>query len=409
MLSNHVFDIFAINESKIDSSIPDSEINIPSYKSIRKDRNRNGGGVVIYVREQISFRDRNDLVSDKLEMICIEIEHPHSKPFLLSTWYRPPNSELNIINEYELFLFKCDIEYKEMITMGDLNCDLGKSPPDACTNRITSLNNLYQMVNFINEPNRVTETSASTIDLILSNTPENIVSSGVSHVGISDHSLIYAVRKFVFPKSKSIMREVRDFKHFSDRDFYNDLSQVPWEIISTFSDPNECWCVWKSFFIEILDAHAPLRYKRTKVNAVPWMTTIIKNEIRNRDYHKKKAIKHNSKYHWEMYKKSRNKVNINIRKTKSEYFVNKISDCANIKDPKKSWSLINSLLGKNSKSTHINELKLNNNTITDSTLIAESLNNYFINIGPQLANDISFYEESDNDLNNENVSGARLS
>ena len=58
---------------------------------------------------------------------------------------------------------------------------------------------------------RVTETSASTIDLILSNTPENIVSSGVSHVGISDHSLIYAVRKFVFPKSKSIMREVRDF------------------------------------------------------------------------------------------------------------------------------------------------------------------------------------------------------
>ena len=54
-------------------------------------------------------------------------------------------------------------------------------------------------------------------------------------------------------------------------------------------------------------------------------------------------------------------------------------------------------------------IKLNNNTITDSTLIAESLNNYFINIGPQLANDISFYEESDNDLNNENVSGARLS
>ena len=46
------------------------------------------------------------------------------------------------------------------------------------------------MVNLINEPTRVTETSASTIDLILSNTPENIVSSGVSHVGISDHSLI---------------------------------------------------------------------------------------------------------------------------------------------------------------------------------------------------------------------------
>ena len=52
-----------------------------------------------------------------------------------------------------------------------------------------------------------------------------------------------------------------------------------------------------------------------------------------------------------MYKTPRNKMNINIGKTKSEYFVNNIRDCANTRDPKKSWSLINSLLGKNCKST----------------------------------------------------------
>ena len=46
-----------------------------------------------------------------------------------------------------------------------------------------------------------------------------------------------------------------------------------------------------------------------------------------------------------MYKISCNiKVNTNIRKTKSEYYVNKIRDCANAKDPKKSLSLINSLI-----------------------------------------------------------------
>ena len=135
-------------------------------------------------------------------MICIEIERPHSKPFLLSAWYRPPNSDLNIINEYELFLFKCDSKSKEMIIIGDLNCDFGKSRPDTYTNRIIFLNNLYQMVNLINEPTRVTEASASTIDLILSNTPENIVSSGVSHVGISDHSLIYSCKKICISKVK---------------------------------------------------------------------------------------------------------------------------------------------------------------------------------------------------------------
>ena len=48
-----LFDVFVINESKIDSTIPDSEINIPGHNIIRKDRNTHGGGVVIYIREHI--------------------------------------------------------------------------------------------------------------------------------------------------------------------------------------------------------------------------------------------------------------------------------------------------------------------------------------------------------------------
>jgi hypothetical protein len=41
--------IFAINESNIDSLVNDSEISVPGYKLFRRDRdrNRNGGGVVI--------------------------------------------------------------------------------------------------------------------------------------------------------------------------------------------------------------------------------------------------------------------------------------------------------------------------------------------------------------------------
>ena len=47
------FDIFAINESKSDELISDNEISIPGYSLIRKDRNRAGGGVVLYIRENI--------------------------------------------------------------------------------------------------------------------------------------------------------------------------------------------------------------------------------------------------------------------------------------------------------------------------------------------------------------------
>jgi hypothetical protein len=48
-------DVFAINESKIDNSVKDSEISIPGYNMIRKDRNRFGGGVVVYIREYMGW------------------------------------------------------------------------------------------------------------------------------------------------------------------------------------------------------------------------------------------------------------------------------------------------------------------------------------------------------------------
>ena len=64
-------------------------------------------------------------------------------------------------------LLKCDNEDKELILLGDLNCDVNKSPVDAHTSRRQFSSSLYQMVQLINEPTRVTESSASTIDLIL--------------------------------------------------------------------------------------------------------------------------------------------------------------------------------------------------------------------------------------------------
>ena len=66
VLRSTPFDIFAINESKIDESIPDNEISIPRYNLIRKDRNRAGGGVVLYIRDNILFSDRKDLVPSSL-------------------------------------------------------------------------------------------------------------------------------------------------------------------------------------------------------------------------------------------------------------------------------------------------------------------------------------------------------
>ncbi len=65
MLTNYPFDILAINETKLDSSISDSEIYINGYIIIRKDRNRNGGRIAIYIKNNIFHFERVDLALGK--------------------------------------------------------------------------------------------------------------------------------------------------------------------------------------------------------------------------------------------------------------------------------------------------------------------------------------------------------
>ena len=54
---------------------------------------------------------------------------------------------------------------------------------------------LYQLTQIINDPTRITESTESLLDVCITSSSEKIISSGVIHLGISDHSLIYAVRK----------------------------------------------------------------------------------------------------------------------------------------------------------------------------------------------------------------------
>ena len=55
-LIKDTFDIFLLSESKLDSSFPDDQFSIPGYRIVRKDRDRNGGGLLLYINEDIPFK-----------------------------------------------------------------------------------------------------------------------------------------------------------------------------------------------------------------------------------------------------------------------------------------------------------------------------------------------------------------
>ena len=194
---------------------------------------------------------------------------------------------MQLFDEYEKIVQRCGIEHKQLILMGDINSDYAKTPLDVHTRTLQFVSSVYQFEQLIKEPTRVTKSSATTIDLIFTYTVDNIATSGVIHLGISDHSLIYAVQKFAVPKTRPTIKEVRNFKHFVDVDFINDLSRVSRQNVECFDDPNLAWQPWKSDVNTILDHHAPIRHTRVRQSSVPWLTFDINKMMKERDYHKK--------------------------------------------------------------------------------------------------------------------------
>ena len=127
--------------------------------------------------------------------------------------------------------------------------------------RALPIHTVYGLQQLINEHTRITKTTL--IDLIYTNYPDRVVCSGVSHCGISDHSLIYVYRKLslntVSSKENNYVT-YRNFKKFNRENFRSDISSQDWNYnLSNIQYPNLMRAEWKSKFLTIADKHAPIR------------------------------------------------------------------------------------------------------------------------------------------------------
>ncbi len=86
--------VVAITETHLDANILDTELVDNSYSVVRRDRNRQGGGVMIITSNKLPTKRRCDLESSTLEILWVEITL-YPKFVLLGLLYRPPSSKDN--------------------------------------------------------------------------------------------------------------------------------------------------------------------------------------------------------------------------------------------------------------------------------------------------------------------------
>ena len=128
-----------------------AEASIDGYNLVRS---RNGGGVCLYIREDLSFNPRTDLHKPTLESVWVDLFIPKTKPIIIGCVYRPPDQS-NFLVVFQDSLSSVELS-NELYIFGDLNINLN------ITTRSNSLVNkqtlkLFGLLQLIDEPARVTE------------------------------------------------------------------------------------------------------------------------------------------------------------------------------------------------------------------------------------------------------------
>ena len=176
------------------------------------------------------------------------MKEPKAKSFLLSNWYRPPNSPIELFDKFETLPGKIEVEN----IVSDINCNMMAATPANETRHRIELCESCQYAQLIKEPTRVASSSnhLSTYFLLMSQTNLLHQACLILAAAITVQS-IYVSRKLTCLRSLPRIIESRQSKNFVPDDFMNDMSLVPWDIIEQIDNPISAWEVWKQSFLTV--------------------------------------------------------------------------------------------------------------------------------------------------------------
>ena len=378
------FDLMCVCETFIDYNVAPDEIIIQGYSVELRNRNRHGGGVLIYVKDGIKYTKITDLTSTLVESTWINI-----KQLAVGVMYRPPSSNVEYFTNMLDQLDHIYSKYDNVILLGDLNYDC-VSGVRIVTNPLCQIETLYNMRQLVKVATRVTISTSTLLDVIFSTNHESHTVTGVYKTGMSDHYMIYTVYDNAYTDHghHDKVLTFRNYKKFSTEFFIKDLLALDCLHDTNWSSNllMQKWDEFKNAFINISNIHAPFHCRRLKNRVNPWFDSAILQMIYRRDYLKRKAVSSKEDRLWQSYKSLRNKITYTIRLKKANYYGDKITE--NQSNPKQLWKVISQLTG----TSHNND--------TPSDLNANDFNNYFSNIGSDTVSHLRFCDNG-SDVENE--------
>ncbi len=373
------FDIVGITETWLNEKIDNEKLEIKGYKTpIRKDRDDGWGGVALYIKDELYYKRRLDLENPQLEAIWVEITQ-NNKTLLVCCIYRPPNSRAAYwqLLEDNIEHVKLQNPNKDLLMMGDLNCDVSKN-----NSKLSQILAGFNMKQLITKHTHITKKSRTLIDIIACTCPENVIGSGTTSPQLSNHCGVYAcLGPSPNLRKANFKRKIWRYNEANWIDLNKDISSSNWDEILAGDDINSGVENFMSHYNKLLSKHIPNKSVLIRPNDKSWMNNKIRRTKRKRDRAHKKAVTTNSETDWSKYRRIRNEYTNNIKEAKDKYDDDLIETIRTNKssNPKLWWKTLNHFTGKKEKSAHNNPMNIDGKIVHDDREKAEGFNSYFAN------------------------------
>ena len=214
-----LFVVFLVSESKLDHTFPSNQFRINGYKIFRLDRNRFGGGLILYINENILCKPLQEHMHlPKFEVIAIGF-YQNNQKWLLLGLYKPSNQKTsNFIQNLSLILNRFFKNCDNVTLIGDFNLSIDDK-------HFKSFLQAYNLTSLIKEATCLQSGNLCYIDLILTNQKNMHELSNTFETGISDHhKLISTVAKSGSFKESLQEKIYRSYRSFNIEIFKKTLS-----------------------------------------------------------------------------------------------------------------------------------------------------------------------------------------
>ena len=367
-----------------------------------------GGGVGLFIDNK--YKDYEILSEESIfiphvyESIWVKIKIKKGRDKIIGNVYRPNSApladlerSLKIHDDIIEKIMKNKKHAKcEIHILSDFNVNMLNFEKHELTNNY--INNLISksFLPLITQPTRIKHQSATLIDHIWTNKICDMYSAGILIDSLSDHFPVFYIETDRMEKIQLPDKITRKINSNTIPSFCKLLQTTSWTNVINEKSPQKAF----DNFFEIINTSRDICFPEIKIKQTqkkfrhsPWMSKgLIVSQKRKSKLFSNKMRKptqiNKDKFH--IYNNIYNKLR---RAAKKQYYDQQFNKFTS--NSKKTWSVIREIIGSQKNKDQLPDFfRSNGEVINDYLEIASGFNNFFSQIGPNLASEIGDSESS---------------